>query len=98
MTGGAERSKIVPTQQDVGGTISGGYVTGPGAGAGTKPLDGLLVLTLGQVVAAPYRSSRLTDAGARVIKVERPEVPAIGQHDAAIRRAFGDAAASEAAE
>ncbi|MDX1485811.1 MAG: CaiB/BaiF CoA-transferase family protein [Alphaproteobacteria bacterium] len=36
------------------------------------PLDGLLVLALEQAVAAPYCSSRLADAGARVIKVERP--------------------------
>jgi itaconate CoA-transferase len=33
----------------------------------------LLVLTLEQAVAAPYCSSRLADAGARVIKVERAE-------------------------
>ena len=38
-----------------------------------KPLDGLLVLALEQAVAAPYCSSRLADAGARVIKIERPE-------------------------
>jgi itaconate CoA-transferase len=38
-----------------------------------RPLDGLLVLALEQAVAAPYCSSRLADAGARVIKVERPE-------------------------
>jgi crotonobetainyl-CoA:carnitine CoA-transferase CaiB-like acyl-CoA transferase len=39
----------------------------------TRPLDGLLVITLEQAVAAPYCSSRLADAGARVIKIERPE-------------------------
>jgi crotonobetainyl-CoA:carnitine CoA-transferase CaiB-like acyl-CoA transferase len=38
-----------------------------------KPLAGLLVLSLEQAVAAPYCSSRLADAGARVIKVERAE-------------------------
>lgn len=38
-----------------------------------KPLDGLLVVALEQAVAAPYCSSRLADAGARVIKVEREE-------------------------
>src|SRR6185437_8346351 len=38
-----------------------------------KPLDGLLVLSLEQAVAAPYCSSRLADAGARVIKVERAD-------------------------
>jgi len=37
------------------------------------PLEGLLVVALEQAVAAPYCSSRLADAGARVIKVERPE-------------------------
>jgi crotonobetainyl-CoA:carnitine CoA-transferase CaiB-like acyl-CoA transferase len=36
-------------------------------------LQGLLVLSLEQAVAAPYCSSRLADAGARVIKVERAE-------------------------
>jgi crotonobetainyl-CoA:carnitine CoA-transferase CaiB-like acyl-CoA transferase len=38
-----------------------------------KPLAGLLVVALEQAVAAPYCSSRLADAGARVIKIERPE-------------------------
>lgn len=39
----------------------------------SKPLTGLLVVALEQAVAAPYCSSRLADAGARVIKIERPE-------------------------
>ena len=37
------------------------------------PLDGILVVSLEQAVAAPYLSCRLADAGARVIKVERPD-------------------------
>ena len=37
------------------------------------PLEGLLVVSLEQAVAAPYCASRLADAGARVIKLERPE-------------------------
>ncbi len=37
------------------------------------PLDGLLVVALEQAVAAPMASCRLADAGARVIKIERPE-------------------------
>lgn len=38
-----------------------------------RPLEGLLVVALEQAVAAPYCSSRLADAGARVIKIERAE-------------------------
>ena len=38
-----------------------------------RPLTGLLVVALEQAVAAPYCSSRLADAGARVIKIERAE-------------------------
>ena len=38
-----------------------------------QPLQGLLVVSLEHAVAAPYCSSRLAHAGARVIKVERPE-------------------------
>ncbi|MUZ75627.1 CoA transferase [Agrobacterium vitis] len=37
------------------------------------PLKGITVVAVEQAVAAPYASSRLADAGARVIKVERPE-------------------------
>jgi itaconate CoA-transferase len=37
------------------------------------PLSGLLVISLEQAVAAPMCTCRLADAGARVIKVERPE-------------------------
>ena len=36
------------------------------------PLDGILVVSLEQAVAAPFAASRLADAGARVIKIERP--------------------------
>src|SRR5262245_38261666 len=39
----------------------------------TLPLSGLLVVALEQAVAAPMASCRLADAGARVIKIERPE-------------------------
>ena len=39
----------------------------------TLPLEGVLVVSIEQAVAAPYASMRLADAGARVIKVERPE-------------------------
>ena len=39
----------------------------------TLPLQGILVVSLEQAVAAPMCSCRLADAGARVIKIERPE-------------------------
>jgi itaconate CoA-transferase len=39
----------------------------------TLPLSGLLVVSLEQAVAAPMCTCRLADAGARVVKVERPE-------------------------
>jgi formyl-CoA transferase len=39
----------------------------------TYPLSGLLVVSLEQAVAAPTCTCRLADAGARVIKIERPE-------------------------
>jgi len=37
------------------------------------PLSGLLVVSVEQAVAAPFCSSRLADAGARVLKIERPD-------------------------
>jgi formyl-CoA transferase len=39
----------------------------------TLPLEGLTVIAVEQAVAAPFCSSRLADAGAHVIKIERPE-------------------------
>ena len=36
------------------------------------PLEGLLVIAVEQAVAAPFCTSRLADAGARVVKIERP--------------------------
>lgn len=38
-----------------------------------RPLEGLTVVAVEQAVAAPFCTSRLADAGARVIKIERPE-------------------------
>lgn len=37
------------------------------------PLEGLSVVAIEQAVAAPFCTSRLADAGAHVIKIERPE-------------------------
>jgi itaconate CoA-transferase len=49
-----------------------------------RPLEGLLVVALEQAVAAPYCSSRLADAGARVIKIERPEGDFARGYDASV--------------
>lgn len=38
-----------------------------------RDMEGVSVVALEQAVAAPYASGRLADAGARVIKIERPE-------------------------
>ncbi len=48
------------------------------------PLDGVLVVSLEQAVAAPFCSSRLADAGARVIKVERAEGDFARGYDSAV--------------
>lgn len=39
----------------------------------TKPLEGVLVVAIEQALAAPLCTNRLSEMGARVIKVERPE-------------------------
>ena len=54
---------------------------------GSKPLDGIVVVALEQAVAAPYCSSRLGDAGARIIKIERPEGNFARGYDACV---FGE--------
>jgi len=39
-----------------------------------KPLEGLIVLEFSQFLSGPYAGLRLADLGARVIKIERPDV------------------------
>src|SRR5215208_2868924 len=48
----------------------------------THDLSGLFVVSVEQAVAAPYCSGRLADAGARVVKVERPEGDFARRYDA----------------
>ncbi len=43
------------------------------------PLDGILVLDFSQFLAGPVAAMRLSDLGARVIKIERPGVGDIGR-------------------
>ncbi|WP_254919251.1 CaiB/BaiF CoA-transferase family protein [Oceanicola sp. 22II-s10i] len=49
------------------------------------PLDGLLVVTLEQAVAGPMCTVRLADAGARVIKIERPGGETARHYDSVAR-------------
>ncbi len=53
--------------------------------AASRPLEGLLVVSMEQAVAAPYCSSRLADAGARVVKIERTEGDFARGYDAVAR-------------
>src|SRR5690348_14472699 len=48
--------------------------------AAALPLDGITVVALEQAVAAPFATRQLADLGARVIKVERPEVGDFARH------------------
>ncbi|CAN5302017.1 CaiB/BaiF CoA-transferase family protein [soil metagenome] len=49
------------------------------------PLEGLTVVAVEQAVAAPFCTSRLADAGANVIKIERPEGDFARDYDAAAK-------------
>lgn len=48
-------------------------------------LDGILVVSIEQAVAAPYAASRLADSGARVVKIERPDGDFARSYDRAAR-------------
>src|SRR6201996_7490698 len=58
--------------------------TGPSQGP-HRPLDGVVVVSMEQAVAAPFCTARLADAGARVIKVERPEGDFAREYDHVVR-------------
>lgn len=51
-----------------------------------RPLEGITVIALEQAVAAPFATRQLADLGARVIKIERPEVGDFARgYDATVR-------------
>lgn len=49
-----------------------------------RPLEGLFVVSIEQAVAAPLCTVRLADAGARVVKIERPEGETARHYDSAV--------------
>lgn len=51
----------------------------------SQPLKGVTVVAVEQAVAAPFATSRLADAGARVIKIERPEGDFARGYDSVIK-------------
>lgn len=55
-----------------------------GQGPAERPLEGLLVVSVEQAVAAPTCTVRLADAGARVIKVERAGGETARHYDRAV--------------
>src|SRR5712672_4719417 len=54
-------------------------------GRSMLPLEGVTVLAVEQAVAAPFCTSRLADAGATVIKIERPGGDFARGYDAAAK-------------
>lgn len=51
----------------------------------SQDLTGITVVALEQAVAAPYASGRLAEAGARVIKIERPDGDFARRYDGLVR-------------
>lgn len=52
--------------------------------AARRPLAGMFVVSIEQAVAAPLCTVRLADAGARVVKIERPEGETARHYDSAV--------------
>src|SRR6202030_191469 len=66
--------------------LSGGARFGPAQVLLMLPLAGITVVSLEQAVAAPFATRQLADLGARVIRVERPDVGDFARgYDAAVR-------------
>lgn len=61
-------------------TISNSSESGSQVSSPIAVLSGLLVVTVEQAVAAPYATSRLAEAGARVIKIEKPPEGDFARH------------------
>lgn len=51
----------------------------------SRPLEGVLVVSIEQAVSAPFATRQLADLGARVIKVERPEGDFARNYDTKVR-------------
>lgn len=49
-----------------------------------SPLDGIVVISIEQAVAAPFATRQLADLGARVVKVERPEGDFARRYDTSV--------------
>ena len=45
-----------------------------------RPLDGITIVALEHVIAAPFATRQLADLGARVIKIERPGAGDFARH------------------
>lgn len=56
------------------------YSVSTSSGHRSPPLAGVTVVSLEQAIAAPFCTRQLADLGARVIKIERPEVGDFARH------------------